>query len=103
MGLPFLSGFYSKDLIIEVAFSSYIIRNNFIYWLSLIAAVFTTLYSTRLMFLTFFNKPNGFKSDYKNIKDSEFLIGLPLLILCMSSIFFGFISKDFFIGLGSDS
>nr|QFQ52391.1 NADH dehydrogenase subunit 5 [Paramoeba aparasomata] len=103
MGVPFLSGFYSKDLIIEIAFSSYIIQNNFVYWLSIIAAVFTTLYSTRLIFLTFFNKPNGFKSDYINIKDSSFLIGFPLLVLSINSIFFGFISKDFFVGLGTDS
>ena len=102
MGIPFLSGFYSKDVIIEIAYSSYLIKNNFIYWLSIIAAVFTTLYSTRLLFLTFFNKPNGFKSDYKNIHDSSLLIAIPLFILSINSIFFGFLTKDFFIGLGTD-
>jgi len=102
MGIPFLSGFYSKDVIIEIAYSSYLIKNNFIYWLSIISAVFTTLYSTRLLFLTFFNKPHGFKSDYKNIQDSDLLIALPLFILSINSIFFGFITKDFFIGLGTD-
>jgi NADH-ubiquinone oxidoreductase chain 5 len=102
MGIPFLSGFYSKDVIIEIAYSSYLLKNNFIYWLSIISAVFTTLYSTRLLFLTFFNKPNGFKSDYKNIHDSSLLIAIPLFILSVNSIFFGFITKDFFIGLGTD-
>ena len=103
MGIPFLSGFYSKDVIIEIAYSSYLIKNNFIYWLSIISAVFTTLYSTRLLFLTFFNKPNGFKSDYKNIKDSDLLIAIPLFVLSINSIFFGFITKDFFVGLGTDA
>ena len=103
MGIPFLSGFYSKDVIIEIAYSSYLIKSNFIYWLSIISAVFTTLYSVRLLFLTFFNKPNGFKSDYINIKDSNFLIAISLFILSINSIFFGFITKDFFIGLGTDA
>ena len=103
MGIPFLSGFYSKDVIIEIAYSSYLIKNNFIYWLSIISAVFTTLYSTRLLYLTFFNKPNGFKSDYKNIHDSDLLIAIPLFILSINSIFFGFITKDFFVGLGTDA
>ena len=103
MGIPFLSGFYSKDVIIEIAYSSYLIKNNFIYWLSIISAVFTTLYSTRLLFLTFFNKPNGFKSDYKNVHDSDLLIAIPLFVLSINSIFFGFITKDFFVGLGTDA
>ena len=103
MGIPFLSGFYSKDVIIEIAYSSYLIKNNFIYWLSIISAVFTTLYSTRLLYLTFFNKPNGFKSDYKNIHDSDLLIAIPLFVLSINSIFFGFVTKDFFVGLGTDA
>ena len=103
MGIPFLSGFYSKDVIIEIAYSSYLIKNNFIYWLSIISAVFTTLYSTRLLFLTFFNKPNGFKSDYKNVHDSDLLIAIPLFVLSINSIFFGFITKDLFVGLGTDA
>jgi NADH-ubiquinone oxidoreductase chain 5 len=49
MGIPFLTGFYSKDLIIEVAYTSYFLSNSFIYWLSVITAFFTSLYSIRLI------------------------------------------------------
>jgi NADH-ubiquinone oxidoreductase chain 5 len=49
MGIPFLTGFYSKDLIIEVAFTSYFLNNFFVYWLSVITAFFTSMYSIRLI------------------------------------------------------
>lgn len=49
MGVPFLTGFYSKDLIIEIAYSSYIFNNYFVYWLSVMTAFFTSIYSIRLI------------------------------------------------------
>jgi NADH-ubiquinone oxidoreductase chain 5 len=48
-------------------------------------------------------KPTGYKNVVKNVMDSDFFIGLPLFILAFNSIFFGFIFKDLFIGLGSDT
>ena len=45
MALPFLTGFYSKDLILEVAFGQYLFTGNVAYWLGTISAVFTAFYS----------------------------------------------------------
>jgi NADH-ubiquinone oxidoreductase chain 5 len=103
MGIPFLTGFYSKDLIIEIAFTSYLFNNSFVYWLSVLAALFTSLYSIRLILLIFIIKPTGYKSVVKNVMDSNLFIGLPLFILAVNSIFFGYLYKDLFIGLGIDT
>jgi len=103
MGIPFLTGFYSKDLIIEVSFISYLINNGFIYWLSVITAFFTSIYSIRLIIFTFFVKPNGFKKSYQQIHDSPIFMMFSLFFLCINSIFFGFIFKDLFVGLGVDT
>jgi NADH:ubiquinone oxidoreductase subunit 5 (subunit L)/multisubunit Na+/H+ antiporter MnhA subunit len=53
MGFPFLTGFYSKDLILELAYSRYIIDALFVYFLSLMSAICTAIYSLRLICLTF--------------------------------------------------
>lgn len=103
MGTPFLSGFYSKDFILEVTFSSYYFNGSFVYWLGTISAMFTAFYSFRLIYFTFYAKTNMFKSVAKNVHEVSFFLGLPLAILALNSIFFGYIFKDFFIGLGTDS
>jgi NADH-ubiquinone oxidoreductase chain 5 len=52
-GFPFLSGFYSKDLILEITFSKYSIDSFFVYWLGSISALFTAFYSFRVLYFTF--------------------------------------------------
>jgi len=54
IGFPFLSGFYSKDTILEVAYIKYNFYSQFSYTLGVITAFFTACYSTRLVFLVFF-------------------------------------------------
>jgi len=53
MGFPFLTGFYSKDIILELAFAKYAISGTFAYILGLISAFFTAFYSFRVLYLTF--------------------------------------------------
>ena len=102
MGFPFLTGFYSKDLIIEVAFVNYFFNGGFIYWLSVITAFFTAVYSIRLIWYTFYTKPNGFKKNYLIVHDAPFFMYISLFFLCLNSIFFGYFFKDVFVGLGTD-
>jgi len=101
MGFPFLTGFYSKDVILEVAFAKYSNAGLFAYCLGTFAAFFTAFYSMRLSFLTFLSEPNGFKSVILGAHDSPIRMALPLFILAFPSIFIGYLSRDLFIGLGT--
>ena len=102
MGFPFLTGFYSKDAILEVSFACHNNVGHFAYWLGTIAAFCTAFYSTRLIYLTFLNKTNGFKNSIINAHDAPFRMAFPLGILAFGSIFIGYLCKDMFMGLGSD-
>jgi NADH-ubiquinone oxidoreductase chain 5 len=101
MGFPFLTGFYSKDVILEVTFATYTNVGHFAYFLGVFAAFFTAFYSLRLLFLTFLSEPNGFRPIIVGAHDSPIKIALPLFILTFPSIFIGYLAKDLFIGLGT--
>ena len=100
-GFPFLTGFYSKDVILEIAASSFKVEGIFAYWLGSISALFTSFYSFRLIYLTFYTKTNNFKSVLMNAHDAPILMAIPLIILGFGSIFIGYLLKDLIIGLGS--
>ena len=102
VGFPFLTGFYSKDLILEVAYSKYTISGNFAYWLGSICVLFTSYYSFRALFLTFIAPTNAFLPALKNVHEAPLLLALPLIILAWGSIFVGYIAKDMMVGLGTD-
>nr|YP_010394752.1 NADH dehydrogenase subunit 5 [Phytophthora tubulina]DAZ89189.1 TPA_asm: NADH dehydrogenase subunit 5 [Phytophthora tubulina] len=102
MGFPFLTGFYSKDLILEGAFASFSETGHFAYWLGTIGAFFTAFYSTRLLFFAFLSETNAYKNIIKNAHDVPLEMGISLGLLAFGSIFIGYISKDMFVGLGSN-
>jgi len=101
-GFPFLSGFYSKDVILELAFTKYTVASLFAYWLGSLTAMFTAIYSFRLLYYVFYSKTNAYKQFIKNAHESPLAMLIPLFILSVGSIFSGYFSKDIFIGLGSD-
>ena len=101
MGFPFLTGYYSKDVILEIAYSSYSISGSFAHWLGVTSAFFTAFYSFRLIALTFLNKTNISK-ELVNIKhEGSLSMNIPLFILALGSIFIGYLTKDLIIGLGT--
>jgi NADH-ubiquinone oxidoreductase chain 5 len=102
MGFPFLTGFYSKDVILEVAYGKFNTSGHFSYLLGTIGAFLTAFYSMRLLYLTFLSKPNIFKSVIFSAKESSYQINFSLLVLTIPSIFIGFYAKDMFIGLGTN-
>ena len=102
MGFPFLTGFYSKDLILELAYSKYTISGTFCYWLGLITAFFTSFYSYRIFYLTFVYKINSYKKVAQHIHELPKNMGISLLALAFGSIFLGYVSKDLLVGLGTD-
>jgi proton-translocating NADH-quinone oxidoreductase chain L len=102
IGFPFLTGFYSKDVILEVAYAKYTLSGNFAYWLGSISALFTSYYSFRLIFLTFLGSTNLPKAVTPSIHDAPLLMAIPLIVLSFGSIFGGYLAKDMMIGLGTD-
>jgi len=101
VAIPFMTGFYSKDLILESAFGQYHFSSIIVYFISTIGAMFTTLYSVKVLYLTFLTNPNGSLIDYKQAHEGDIYISMPLIILAFFSIFFGYLTKDIFIGLAS--
>lgn len=140
VAFPFMSGFYSKDFILESAFGKYCFSSIAVYVIAVIGAIFTTLYSVKVLYLTFLTNPQGsikYYTDkyYEQIitktiysiswmpfqpsdgfgrtakiripnrslvaHEGDIFLSLPLVILAIFSIFFGYITKDIFIGLGS--
>jgi NADH-ubiquinone oxidoreductase chain 5 len=101
VAFPFMTGFYSKDFILESAYGQYCFSSISVYVIAVIGAIFTTLYSVKVLYLTFLTNPNGPLSYYKHAHEGDLFLSLPLVILAIFSIFFGYITKDIFIGLGS--
>lgn len=101
VAIPFMTGFYSKDLILESAYGQYYLSSTIVYFIASIGAMFTTLYSAKVLYLTFLTNPNGPLNNYKNAHEGDIFLNIPLMILAIFSIFFGFITKDIFIGLGT--
>lgn len=148
VAFPFMSGFYSKDFILESAYGQFYFSSTVVYFIATIGAIFTTLYSVKVLYLTFLSNPKSPRAYYKGIdlvyhiprsrsflsywdnfrfslginvtlpadigkyyaffhpvvkktQEGNIFMTLPLIVLAIFSIFFGYISKDIFIGLAS--
>ena len=101
VAFPFMTGFYSKDFILESAYGQFYFSSTVVYFIATIGAMFTTLYSVKVLYLTFLTNPNGPLVNYKHAHEGDIFMSLPLIVLAIFSIFFGYITKDIFIGLGS--
>ena len=107
VAFPFMTGFYSKDFILESAFGQFYFSGTVVYFIATIGAMFTTLYSVKVLYLTFLTNPNGPISNYRDsltkdpAHEGDIFMSFPLIILAIFSIFFGYLSKDIFLGLGS--
>ncbi len=102
-GFPLLSGFYSKDAIIEY---SYLRGNTIGYYaasLGIFTACLTSIYSWRLIFKTFHGKYNNSKININSIHESPIVMLIPLFILAAGSIGAGFLFKDLFIGFDNSN
>ena len=92
MGFPYLTGFYSKDLILELTYEKYYIA--FAYWLGSFSALLTAFYSIRLIYLTFITNTNSKKEIYIGTHEPSFNILFPLLLLALGSLFVGYLGKE---------
>ena len=101
MGFPFLTGYYSKDAILELAYAKYTFDGTFAHWLGTISAFFTAFYSFRLIYLTFVTEPTSSQNSYNHAHESPWPMTVPLAILAVGSIFVGYLFKDMMIGVGT--
>jgi NADH:ubiquinone oxidoreductase subunit 5 (subunit L)/multisubunit Na+/H+ antiporter MnhA subunit len=101
LGLPWLSGFYSKDLILELAYGNYQFSSLFAYILGTLTAFLTAFYSTRLINMVYLTVPNANKTSYLNIHSENYVVIIPLSILAIGAVFLGYLASDF-VGVGSD-
>ena len=96
-GFPFLSGFYSKDAIIEFAY----LRGNTVGYyaagIGIFTAFLTSIYSWRLIFKTFHGEYRNQKIKKEETHESPLVMLVPLIVLSIGAVFAGFVFKDLFI------
>ncbi len=89
VGFPGFSGFFSKDAIIEAVHLSKLPGSGFAY-IALTAGVFvTSFYSFRLLFLTFHGRPRMDQEVRRHVKESPWVVTVPLVLLAIPSVVIG--------------
>ena len=97
-GFPFTSGFVSKDAVIEAAYAAHSPIGMYGFVLTAVAALLTSFYSWRLMFLTFEGKPREKPDVLAHAHEPPWTMGIPLVLLAIGSLLAGAIFMHFFIG-----
>jgi len=97
-GFPLTSGFVSKDAIIEAAYAAGTPIGMYGFVLTAVAALLTSFYSWRLMFLTFEGKPREKPDVLAHAHEPHWTMGLPLMLLALGSLLAGAVFMNFFIG-----
>ena len=101
MGFPFFSGFYSKELILFVTYLDQFRFSYLKFGLLYLASILTVLYSLKILYKVFFNKPLGYKKKYLLAHEASPIVLVIYSILIFFSIFSGYLLKDMLVGHGS--
>ncbi|RYE13512.1 MAG: NADH-quinone oxidoreductase subunit L, partial [Rickettsiales bacterium] len=96
MGIPFTTGFYSKEVILGLGYFSTSLAGGAGYILCLISALFTTIYSVRLLCNGFIVAPAKNVKVFSSSHEPDLLMTIPLGILGVLSLTFGYMSNDMF-------
>ncbi len=97
-GIPFFSGYFSKDMIIEAAYGAHNGHGLFAYWMGVAAAFLTALYSWRLILMTFHGKPKMDAKTWDHVHESPMVMVLPLIVLALGACFLGYLGYGYFVG-----
>ena len=90
-GVPFFSGFFSKDAILESAFAAHTGLGEYAFWLGIVAAALTAFYSWRLLIMTFHGKPRADHHTMEHVHESPWVMTVPLILLAVGAIVTGYL------------
>ena len=97
VGFPIgFAGFVSKDAIIESAYAG--TAGGYAFWMLVVAALMTSFYSWRLMFLTFYGTPRGDAHTHDHAHESPNTMLFPLYVLALGAVFSGMVWYGSFFG-----
>ncbi len=94
IGFPGLSGFFSKDIVIEAVKHSDIVGARYAYWCLLAGVFVTALYSFRLLFMTFHGRERMDEHTREHLHESPWVVTLPLIALAIPSVVIGWMTVD---------
>jgi NADH-quinone oxidoreductase subunit L len=96
--IPFFSGYYSKDTILDAAWASGTAVGRYAWVLGTVGAFMTAFYISRVMFMTFHGEPRAGEEAMHHAHESPWVMLVPLIVLAIGAAFFGFLGYDFFVG-----
>lgn len=97
-GFPFTAGYFSKDAVIEAAYAGHNPAHMFAFVLTVVAALLTSFYSWRLIFMTFHGKSRADHHTLEHVHESPLVMLVPLIILAIGALGAGIVFERFFIG-----
>ncbi|MCF6273048.1 MAG: NADH-quinone oxidoreductase subunit L [Rhodobacteraceae bacterium] len=102
VGIPLtfigFAGFFSKDAIIEVTYAAGTAAGSYAFWVLVLAALMTSFYSWRLMFMTFYGAPKGNRKTHDHAHESPLVMLVPLAVLSLGAVLAGVLGKGVFFG-----
>ncbi|MFN3232698.1 MAG: NADH-quinone oxidoreductase subunit L [Alphaproteobacteria bacterium] len=106
VGIPYvfgLSGFYSKDMVLETAYAAHTTVGLYAYWMGIAAAFMTAFYSGRLLFMTFHGKSRADQHVFDHAHESPKVMIWPLFVLAIGAVFAGIVFYPYFVGHDYDA
>ena len=101
MAFPFMTGFYSKDLLLEILIIPLNLTHSFAYIFTFLAALLTSIYSLRLLILAMLTRPQFPLSILHFVHDSPSPMTFPMLFLSFFALTLGYLTQDLFLQYGT--